>query len=300
MQIDKKKLKAVIGTALGQVNKTNKLLNSIVLRIDKKKVIYGKLELETIGSFGTFPLSSLGAKITKTGDLFISSAFYDSLQYLRDKEIIVESNNESVLAKCATKNEKFLLPMDIEDEFNELFFTKLKFITKDEKVYAFLEKSLESDKYNEDDDEYAPVLSTFTCDTEELASIPDCDSLKFSGNKDGVFIESIEFGGTLGKYDRTLKLKTFEVKEEFDVRMDKKNFDIALARLGKSVNIGITTKYMSFIRDDKDKPHGYILGIIEEGAESMSESLVETIDGLDSVIEIEDLDDVLNDVEEEE
>ena len=164
-----------------------------------------------------------------------------------------------------------------------------------------MEISLESENYNEDDEEFSPVFAYLIIKKSEFEDIPDCDSILLTGDNDSIFLHSIEFGGSQGKYERTLTFKSYEcLSPDFKIRLDKVALiDIAVPELSDVLFMSITKNYSMVYDPSKGKSFVYMLSHVEEKAESLTEGMIEEVEGLSDLVEVDDIDTALDDLEED-
>jgi hypothetical protein len=302
MSVQKKEFIDFLNKALPKKSKDKKFFDFTILRISKKGIKFCKVDAETYGAFGNFSLANVGnPKIKKIGDVIITEKILENMKYIRDKSIIIESTSEAVLVEAVNKKDKFTIPIDSVEEYDEDYEKNIVFQKKEEGIFPVLEMSLESDKYDEEDEEYSPVLAYLILKKEELQDIPDCDSLVITGDNDSIYLESIEFGGSLGKYERTLSIKSYEcLSPDFKIRIDKSALiDISIPGFSDVIHISITQKYSMIYDPSKGKSFVYMISHVEEKGEALTEGMVEEIEGLSDLVSADDIDSAMEDLEEE-
>lgn len=302
MVIPKKEFLDFLKKALPRKSKDKKFFDATILRISKKGIKFCKVDAETYGAFGKFTLANVGSpKIKKVGDIIITENIYEKMKYLRDKNIVVESTKEAVRMVTVNKKDKFTIPVDSTEEYDVDYEKNIIFQEKEEGKFPVLEMSLESDQYDEDDEEYSPVFAYLIIKKSELQDLPDCDSILITGDNDSIFLESIEFGGAKGKYERTLSFKSYEcLFSDFKVRIDKSALiDIGVPELPDVLHMSITKNYSMIYDPSKGKEFVYMLSHVEEKAESLTEGMVEEIEELSDLVDVGDIDTAMEDLEVE-
>jgi len=268
-KIDKKSLQMVLAKALCQKG-SSKLLESIPLRISSKGINFMKIEGDSVAAVRSDPISIVREE--------------GKLKFIAGKD-------------------KLGIAITSEEEYDKKFQDNLKLIKIDKNTFPILGISQKADQFEEDDPKHSPVLSHIIIAVKEITGIPDCDSIIIKGDEDGVAIESIEFASGLADYERTLAPKHYDLvsKDDFQVRIDKHFYDLATSQFGSIVNLTIAKKYLMFLENKKGMMFGYMIGVMGQEAEQMSDEFVEEIEELDDLEDVDsDVDSVIESVADEE
>lgn len=297
IKIDKKSLMGVFNKALCQKGQS-KLLDSIPLRMEKTGITFAKIEVKSMAAFGRFSAKQFKTyDIKKEVDIIIDLFHISNLKYVRSDPVSIELRD----GKLYYSAEKDSLGIEIQsqEEFNERFWGKnLKMKAIEKNKFPVMSISLKADQYEPDEEKHSPLLAYLIIDIKEFKDIPDCDSVILRGDSDGVYLESIEFGGGVADYERTLMPK-FYVQEEdsFKVRIDRSFWELVVSQFTGIVNVTVAKRYMMAMESKKGAFYGYMVGTMSEESASMDEEFVEEIEELGDLEDLsEDLESTIQDV----
>lgn len=301
VKIDKKSLKNVFSKALCQKGK-QKLLESIPLRMEKSGIIFAKIEGDSVAAFGKFGASKFKTyELKRTTDIVVDLMHVSSMNYVKSDPVEIQKKDGKL--HFSTNKTKLAVAIQSQEEFNERFWEKnLKMKSIEKNKFPCMSKSLHAEDFDKESDEYSPLLSYLIIETKELSNIPDCDSIILRGDEDGVYLETIDFGGGVADYESTLTPKYYEYENDsFSVRIDKSYWDLVLGQFSALVNITVAMKYVMFMESKKGEFYGYMIGTIGEKAETMGKNFIEEIEELDDLEDVEtDLESTIDEVTETE
>jgi len=299
-KIDKKSLVNVLQKALCQKG-SSKLLESIPLRLTPKGISFMKIEGDSVAAFGRFDAEVFKTfECKKPVDIVVDKNHVANLKYVRSDPIRIERKEGKIW--FISGKDKLAISITSEEEYDSKFQENLKLVKVNKNTFPILGISQKADQFDEDDPKHSPVLAHLIVDAKDITGIPDCDSIVIKGDDDGVYIESIEFGGGLADYERTLAPKHYEqAQDTFKVRIDKHFYDLATTQFSSVINLTVAKKYLMFLETKKGMMFGYMIGVMGQEAEAMSDEFVEEIEELDDLEDVDsDIDSVIETVADEE
>jgi len=323
--VGKDKLQDVIQKGLG-VKGGQTILQNVLVRFDKKEIIFGELLGISLGVVGRFDKKYFSEyTVKKKTDIVFDLAHLTKLGFLRDSKIELTMADESLLMSGSSGKEDYPVSLtekiwDEEDLQPEHVHEAVKPITikikREKKSLDFVdleptyERSLlkpDSEYYDDEEVGYYPIYAYLQLPRTELSGLPSCDSLVFRrttvverGKKATPAIEletivKLEIGKGYKRVLSEIEFLKWQDTSGFEVRVDRAHFDRALSHLGENVNIVISRDYM-FLSDVQEHFWlGYLIGLVEEDADAdLGEDDEEEDD--ETVPEIED---AMDDDEEE-
>jgi hypothetical protein len=288
IKIDKKSLTGIFNKALCQKGQS-KLLDSIPLRMGKDSITFAKIETQSVAAFGKFNASGFNTyEIKKPMDIIIDLFHVSNLKYVRSDPVSIQLKDGKL--HYSAEKDNLGISIQSQEEFNERFWGKnLKMKGVEKNKFPVMSISLKADKFDSDDEKHSPLLAYLIIDIKEFKNIPDCDSVILRGDEDGVYLESIEFGGGVADHQRTLMPK-FYVQEEdsFQIRIDKSFWELVISQFTGIINVTVAKRYMMAMETKKGIFFGYMIGVMGEEAVAMDESFIEEIEELDDLVDLEE------------
>jgi len=272
VKIDRDGLLNIIHKALC-INKKEKLLDSIVLRMEESGISFMKIEGDSVAAFGRFD-----AEMFKTYEIVnppfdieinLRTEFIEKIKDDLQGEVITIEQTQSDRLKLSTilstpkrKRTRTVSYYSI-GKFDKKFQDNLKLIKIDKNTFPILGISQKADQFEEDDPKHSPILAHIIINIEELQNNFYGDFVILRGNDKDITVETIQYGraNTYSKGKLTTKLYKLLV-DNFRLKVDKPFWDLIVSQFSGTVNITIAKKYLMFLENKKGVMFGYMVGVM--------------------------------------